>query len=398
MGYLFDINEWVYYSAILLCAVLGIIIYALQDRYSIAAIGPSSDSSQKRARVIKIFTFIMLGYIVFWAAIRNGIVDTREYIMSYEMLDPNSKFIDIFSKTDGSYDNNAPLFKIYQLILKKLGFNWHWYLGSVAVFSGLCIYYGISKYSDDVVLSCFIFIADLEFYWLFNGIRQFIVVAMFFAAFRLMAEKKLLKFLIFVFVMYFIHTSAIILIPIYFIANMKNWSVGIFACIFTTMVIVLLFPNQVNNWIDKAFGDYGYLDAVSAINDDGANILRVAVALVPSVLSFIYRKEIQSYNNPYVNIMVNLSLITTGLYAVANVSSGIFVGRLPIYTETFNILLLPFIIHQVVPKKAKSIIYISCILGYFLYFHLQARNGGLYYTTDLIDGMDLGGFTLEGSI
>lgn len=398
MDYLFSSNEWVYYSAILLCAFMGIVVYVIQDKYSIAAIGPSADEYQQRTRTVKFLTFVMLGYIVFWAAIRNGIVDTREYILSYEALNSNSNFIDIFSKTDGSYDSKAPLFKAYQLFLKKLGLNWHWYLGSVAVFSGLCIYYGVSKYSDDVALSCFLFIADLEFYWLFNGIRQFIVVAMLFAAFRLLAEKKLVKFLLFVFVMYFIHTTAIILIPIYFIANMKNWSIGIVSCILITMTVVLLFPNSINVWIDSAFSDYNYLDTLSTISDDGANILRVAVALVPPTLAFIYRKEIREYNNPYVNVMVNFSLITAGLYAVAYVSSGIFIGRLPMYTETFNILLLPFIIHQIVPKKVKPILYVCCIVGYLLFFHLQAKDGGIYYTTDLVEGMDLGGVTLESGL
>lgn len=396
MEYLFTFNEWVYYSAILLCAFLAVVVYALQDNYSIAAIGPSAEEYKQRTRAVKTLTFIMIGYVVFWAAIRNGVADTNAYILSYNALDPDSRLIDMFSKSEGSYDEKAPLFKVYQLILKKLGFNWHWYLGSIAAFCGICIYYGVSKYSDDVALSCFLFIADLEFYWLFNGIRQFIVVAMFFAAFRMIAEKKLVKFLLFVFVMYFIHTTAIILIPIYFIANMKNWNVGIVSCILATMIVVLLFPDRVNTWIDSAFTDYGYLEAVEG--DDGVNILRVAVALVPPILAFFYRKEIREYNNPFINVMVNFSLITAGLYAVANVSSGIFIGRLPIYTETFNILLLPFIIHQIVPKKVKPILYFCCIVGYFFFFHLQVKDGRMYYTTDLIKGMDLGGVTLNANI
>ena len=391
MEYLITFNEWVYYSAIMLYAFIAVVVYALQDKYSIAAIGPSAGKHQQRTRAVKILTFIMIGYVVFWAAIRNGVVDTRQYIASYEALNPNKRFIDLFARTDGSFNEKAPLFSCYQLILKKLGLNWHWYIGSVAVFSGLCIYYGISKYSDDVALSCFLFIANFEFYWLFNGIRQFIVVAMFFAAFRLIAEKKLLKFLLLVFVMYFIHSTAIILIPIYFIANMKNWGAGIISCIFVTMAVVLLFPSRVNTWIDSAFTDYGYLEAVEG--DDGVNILRVVVALVPVILAFFYRKEIREYNNPFINVMVNFSLITAGLYAVANVSSGIFIGRLPIYTETFNILLLPFIIHKIVSKEDKPILYFCCMVGYFLFFHLQAKNGGIYYTTDLIKGMDLGGVT-----
>ena len=51
---------------------------------------------------------------------------------------------------------------------------------------------------------------------------------------------------------------------------MKNWSWGISACILTTMTIVLLFPDQINLWIDESFMDYGYLEAIE--NDDGVNI------------------------------------------------------------------------------------------------------------------------------
>lgn len=393
MAYLFTSNEWVYYSAILLCMFVAIIVYALEDKQAMVTIGPNAQEYQQKTRAVKVLTFVMLGYVVFWAVIRNGVVDTRQYIISYNAIDPDLKILDVFKMKDGSFDDKAPLFKAYQLILRKLGLNWHWYLGSIAVFSGLCIYYGVSRYSDDVALSCFLFIADLEFYWLYNGIRQFIVVAMLFAAFRLIVEKKLIWFLLFVFVMYFIHTTAIVLIPIYFIANMKNWGVGIFSCILATITVVLLFPDKVNTWIDNAFTDYGYLEAVEG--DDGVNILRVAVALVPPSLAFIYRKEISEYNSPYVNVLVNLSLITAGVYAVARVSSGIFIGRLPTYTETFNILLLPFIIHHAVPKKVKPVLYFCCVAGYLLYFHTQAKDGGIYYTTDLIDGMDLGGEVVD---
>ena len=105
------------------------------------------------------------------------------------------------------------------------------------------------------------------------------------------------------------------------------------------------------------------------------------------ILAFFYRKEIREYNNPFVNTMVNLSLITAGVYAVANVTSGIFVGRLPIYTETFNVLLLPFIINRIVPKKIKPILYFCCIVGFFFFFHLQFKDSGVY-TTFLFDSMN----------
>ena len=377
-------NAWVYYVGLALCAFIAIVVFALQDRYSIATFGDYAEYNEamsRRTRTVRFLTMIMIGYLVFWASIRNGVVDTPGYIRAYIDLDTN---IDVWALFQDD-DEKAPLFVLFQVVLKKLGFNWSMYLATVAIISGYCIYYGISKYSDDVALSCYIFISSTEFYWLFNGIRQFLVVALFFALFRLVVEKKLIKFLIFVFVMYFIHSTAIVLIPIYFIANMKNWSLGISACILTTMAVVLIFPDQINLWIDEAFMDYGYLEAVE--NDDGVNIFRVAVALVTPILAFFYRKEIKEYNNPFINTMVNMSLITAGVYAVANVTSGIFVGRLPIYTETFNILLLPFIINRIVPKRIKPILYFCCIVGFFFFFHLQFRNSGAY-TTFLFDSMN----------
>lgn len=387
MDFLFSSNSWVYYVAVFLCAFTAIIEFAVEDKYTIVGIGEIAEIQNRRKNIVKFIAFILIGYIVFWAAVRNGVADTRTYIQSYNLLKSDVGIFDSFIRNDDGSLDKAPLFISYQILLKKLGFDWHFFLGSIAVFSGLCIYYGISKFSDNVSYSVFLFITSLEFYWLFNGIRQFVVAAMFFVAFRLVVEKKFIKFLLLVFVMYFIHSTAIILIPIYFIVNMKNWDIGISICIIVTMAIVLIFPGKVNVWIDDAFSDYDYLNAVQ--DDDGVNILRVAVSLVTPVLAYIYRKDIARYNNPYINVMVNFSLITAGLYAIGYVTSGIYVGRLSIYTELFNILLLPFIICRVSSKKIRPILIFCSIVGYLLFFYLQTKDGSMYYTTDLFDSMNM---------
>ena len=387
MDFLFSSNSWVYYVAVFLCAFTAIIEFAVEDKYTIVGIGEIAEIQNRRKNIVKFIAFILIGYIVFWAAVRNGVADTRTYIQSYNLLKSDVGIFDSFIRNDDGSLDKAPLFISYQILLKKLGFDWHFFLGSIAVFSGLCIYYGISKFSDNVSYSVFLFITSLEFYWLFNGIRQFVVAAMFFAAFRLVVEKKFIKFLLLVFVMYFIHSTAIILIPIYFIVNMKNWDIGISICIIVTMAIVLIFPGKVNVWIDDAFSDYDYLNAVQ--DDDGVNILRVAVSLVTPVLAYIYRKDIARYNNPYINVMVNFSLITAGLYAIGYVTSGIYVGRLSIYTELFNILLLPFIICRVSSKKIRPILIFCSIVGYLLFFYLQTKDVSKYYTTDLFDSMNM---------
>lgn len=328
----------------------------------------------------------MIGYIVFWACIRNGVADTSEYIYGYEHLDINQSVFDVF-KAKLLNEEKAPLFKAFALLCAKAGFSYTVYLSIIAIISGICLIYGISNFSDDVTLSCFLFVASMDFFWLFNGIRQFLVACIFFACLRLIVEKKTVKFLIMVAILYLIHSSAIILIPIYFISNFKSWSLKIWVCIITVVALVILFPDQINNWLDDSFVEYGYAEATK--NDDGVNFFRVLVAAVTPTIAFLFRPNVESYKNKYIEVMVNMSLITVGLYAVGVVTSGIFIGRLPIYTELFNMIILPFLIERVIPRSLKPIIWILCIGFFLLFFYLQTRN--IYYTTFLFDSMNLKG-------
>lgn len=383
---MFDLNQWVYYLAIVLCGVGALILNAGQAEYSL--IDATSGEKSRRQAQVYIIAFLLMGYIVFWAAIRNGIVDTAEYISGYSRIDATKSLSSFFSDDK----EKAPLFKIYQVILKRIGFNWQQYLASIAIFSGFCMLYGISKYSDDVPFSMYLFITGLHFYWLFNGIRQFLVASIFFACFKWIVQKKLWKVLILVFILYFIHRTAWILIPVYFIANMKNWRYGIYVCVLVTMAVVILFPNQFTALLNDSMDEYNVEEIFA--NDDGVNVLRFLVSMVTPTLAFIYKDKIAEYENPYVNVMINMSLITGGLYAVGVVTSGIYMGRLPLYTDLFGLLFLPFIIKRVLPKNMRGPIGVAAILLYFLYFYLQARDGGLYYTTNWFEKMDLGGAQL----
>ena len=377
---LFADGRWIYFLALLLSGLAVLYLNANQIEYSL--LDAEGNVRQKRDRMVYMVTFLLVGYIIFWAAIRNGIADTYTYIQHYNSLSKEINLKELFT----SDEVKAPLFELYQILLKRLGLNFHWFIGSVAVFSGACIYYAFSRYSDDVAFSFYLFMTSLYFYsWLMNGIRQFLVVCIFFAAFRLIAEKKLIKLLILVAFCYFIHKTAIIFIPIYFIANMKNWSYGIYACVLATMALALIFPDQFIALVDDSFQEYNVAEQLET--DDGVNILRFMVAMVPAILAFVFKKELKEFNNPYINVMTNLSLVTAGLYAVGVATSGILMGRLPVYTEIFNFLFLPFLIRRVLPKQVRGPIWVAAILLYFLHFYLQAKEG-TYYTTDLFPSLD----------
>ncbi len=367
-------NVWVYYSFLLIIAFFWLFSVKSDDVTIL-----NNDGYEKHRNLI-ITSFVLIGYITFWAAIRNGVADTSEYIYGYELLDPNRTILSVFKANE-----KAPLFAAYQLILKKLGFDYHFYLASIAIISGIYIAYGIGAYTENIYLSVFVFVASTNCMWMFNGIRQFLAVSIIFASTRLIAEKKLFKYLILILILYFIHNSCIIMIPIYFILNFKPWSWQICLCVFATMLIVFLVPQQFIELLDEGFAEYNILQQVE--EDDGVNILRVLVAAVPPVLALMHKDIIDKYNNKYVNLWINASLITVGLYAVGVISSGVFVGRLPIYTEIYNVLLLPFLLKRIIPPKSQQTLYFACLAFFMLFFHLTIQNN--YYTTDLFDSMNL---------
>ena len=380
---MFEYNTWVYYLAIVLCGVGALILNASRAEYSL--IDATSGNKSRRQTQVYIVAFMLMGYIVFWAAVRNGVVDTPEYIDGYIRIDATKNLRSFFLDEN----EKAPLFKIYQVVLKRLGFSWKQYLASIALISGFCIFFGISKYSDDVPFSMYLFMTGLHFYWLFNGVRQFLVASIFFACLKWIVEKKLWKILILVLILYWIHQTAWVLIPIYFIANMKTWSYGIYICVLATMAVVILFPNQFTALLDDSFEEYNVAEQFA--KDDGVNIFRFLVSMVTPTLAFIYKDKIAEYENPYVNVMINMSLITGGLYAVGVVTSGVYIGRLPIYTNLFSLILLPFIIKRVLPKNLRGPIGVAATILYLLYFYLQSKDGAMYYTTYLFNGMDLTG-------
>lgn len=335
-----------------------------------------------------VIAFVIIGYITFWAAIRNGYADTDAYIASYKSLNSQQSFAELWNK------GRNPLWSVWQLLFKKMGLNYHSFLGSVAVISGICIAYGLGMYSEDVVMSCFLFISFGTYIWMFNGIRQFLVAAVLFSCQKWFVDKKFIRLLILVFVLYFIHKSVLIIIPIYIVANFRPWSKEIVVSMVLIVVIVYLFRNQLVGLLSEstALGtDIYNFDGKDFENDDGVNILRVAVYAVTTVLAFFERKQLNMYNNKYLDLWVNMSLITTTIYFVGFFTSGILVGRLPLYTEMANLILLPFILKRTMNRRYSWIVKLICILCFIYYFYYQSMN--YYYTTDLIPSLNLYSFS-----
>lgn len=326
------------------------------------------------------YAIIIFSVIIILTGLRSSVGDTFTYIKNFERLDVDSTSLISIFKNNDSYQ----LYSAYGYIVKKfISTDATVYLFGIALLSGTFTMIGYRRSSCDYALSILLFILSGKFVWMMNGIKQFAAAALMFMAMKFItAEKKKYKYFIYLLIAYLIHPTAIIMLPVYFIVKGKPWS----AKILITIVLSLLAVTFVGEFSDLL--DFLTEDTVFETNmdlfadDDGSNIIRFFVAAVPPVLALIKKKEIERIASPMVNVMINMSVITACCYLVATFTSGILMGRVPLYFELSGFSLLPWLINNAYDEKDRKILKVLCIFFYIVFFYFQVW--GLEYTSDTL--------------
>ena len=208
---------------------------------------------------------------------------------------------------------------------------------------------------------------------MFNGIRQFTAVTVLFAATGLILKKKWIATLVIILLASTIHQSALVMIPILIIAQGKAWNRKSVLFLLTAL-IAITFVNQFTNILDGMMQETQYANMVSDWNewgDDGTNVMRVLVYSVPTIFSLIGLKRIQAEDDSLINFCTNMSVVSTGIYIISMFTSGIFIGRLPIYASLYNYILLPWELKHVFTKESERLIKIVMVGAYLIFYWYQ---------------------------
>ena len=75
-----------------------------------------------------------------------------------------------------------------------------------------------------------------------------------------------------------------------------------------------------------------------------------------------------------------MSVICAGIYFLGIFTSGILVGRLPIYFELYNLILLPYLLKECFTKESSKIMFVLCTIGFLGFYYLQMKNS--YYVSE----------------
>lgn len=309
--------------------------------------------------------------LAMWAGFRGDVADTYLYRKLFMEESRGLMNIPEILLSDGKDKG----FTALTIFLKYfIGNSDKLYFTIFAVFQMACMCYVFRKYSSDFWISIFLFVASTDYAsWMFNGMRQFIAVCMIFGCFDLVVKKKYIRMILVILLASLIHGSALMMIPIIFIVQGKPWNFKTILLMLATVIIVL-FIDRFTPILQDMLADTQYGDVMGneiwAV-DDGTNIIRVLVYSVPAIISLVGRKYLDQANNTAINICVNCSIVTAALYAVSAVTSGIYIGRLPIYTTLMGYMSLPWLIKHMFDRDSARLVKVAMIVLYVAFYCYQ---------------------------
>ncbi|MBQ7385161.1 MAG: EpsG family protein [Ruminococcus sp.] len=367
------------YWSMLLWVPFVYVMYSANRKSKKALENVNTESAQNELFPLS-YAILIFAYFTFWIGMRKYIADTGQYISNFNAIPT------VFSEAwaEINWEGKDPGWEIFNALFKcYISQDYTWWLMTIAIISMVCILIPLRKYSCDFFFSSFIFIALTTFTWAMNGMRQFVCVAVLFACSHLIKDGKFFKFVVLVLLLSTIHYTCLLMIPVYFVARSKPWQIKMFFFIIAIALVCIFAEPIFAGLEDTVLSNTAYAGATAQFaEDDGVNPLRALFYAVFPVLAYIRRKSLEEYyeSNPMLPIAVNMSLISAMLYVVGIFTSGILIGRLPIYCSVYNMILIPYIINYGFNDKDRPFVRLGIIAMMMVMFWMECPSA---YHSDL---------------
>lgn len=366
---LFSLENTNYWLLVIWCIGAGLVIYKFPKAYVLV-------QGRVELRWFWVTAIILVLPYILWAGYRGYYIDTGSYIRHFMQLPSELSAIpSIISE----YDDWG--FYSFIVILKAMGVQdyQHFFL-IIASIQMLCMLYIFRRYSTDLWTCIFVFVASTDYMsWMQNGIRQFTAVCITFAAFELMVRRKYVWFVIVTLIASTFHGSAILMLPFAYVMKGPALNRKTYWMIFA-VALLIPFVDLLSPVMETLLADTQYDDVMTGeiwANDDGTNVIRVLVYSVPALLALFGIRYIRGSQDRAVNMCINASMITMAVYLVSMVTSGIYIGRIPIYTTLHGYVVLPWLIDQIFEKMTARFVKLCLVAFYLLFFYFQMGQWGL---------------------
>ena len=297
-------------------------------------------------------------------------------------FEDTSSYASNYMRTEGSWENAVNTFRsegkdrgFYTtvVLLKMLiGDHYRIYFGVIAGFCLLCVIGVYRKHSCNFFMTVFLFLASGEYVqWTHNGMRQFIAVAMSFAAVDLLLKKKYLHYIAVILFASTFHASVLLMIPMCFVVQGPAWNWRSALMIMAVTVAASSSDFLMNMVTDIMESSQYSGDINNMMTTDGTNAIRVLIFCIPPLMALVFLPRVRALDVPLINLSVNMSIASMGIYIVSMFTSGIYIGRLPVYCSLYNYILLPWLIERTFEKSSVKLILLMAMGCYMVFYYYQ---------------------------
>ena len=361
---LFNLNNTSYWHPLIWIFAAGIVLYKMPRQTELLG-GRLVQRWHWLTALLLVFPYVL------WAGSRTFFIDTGAYINSFLRAPSELSQIPAYLK---AYDKDQG-YSVLVIVCKALGMtSYHHFFMFIAAFHILCMVYTFRKYSDNFWVSMFLFVASTDYMsWMHNGIRQYTAVCMTFAAFGMLVQKKHIRFMLVVLLASTIHGSALLMLPFAYVMTGPALNRKTLLMI-GGVALIMPFIDRLMPAMETILMDTQYNDVMTGeiwASDDGTNLIRVVVYSVPALVALLGRQYIRNNRDPAINMCINASMITMAMYLVSSVTSGIYIGRIPIYTTLHGYMVLPWIIDQIFEKSSGRLIKVIMVGCYAAFYYYQ---------------------------
>lgn len=321
------------------------------------------------------FCLLMVLPIILSAAFRTTFGD-QGYKVAFRLATGTGSFYELIDSINRGVKGSG--YYVIQYIGNVLfGNNAEIFFFVIAALQMLALVRLYRKYSFNTWIGIFIFVASTDYLsWMQNGIRQFIAVSIIVFFSDWIFEKKYIRICLVVLVAATVHTSAILMIPIIFIVQGEAFNKKAILAIVATVVLLASLERFIP-MLDSILSSTEYSGTITdwrLSNNDGVNVYRVLVYSVPTILSFLCLRFIRKQNDDVINVACNMSLMGSLLYIIGMFTSGIYVGRLPIYCTLYsNGILLPWMLENAFNHNFRRLLVIAMIVFYTIFYYYQTH-------------------------
>lgn len=274
-----------------------------------------------------------------------------------------------------------PLFTYISQLWVKLGAGHFVYFAFWAFLQIFFVYYSLKKHQYLYpFIGLLIFLGPYYLSWM-NGIRQSIVACVFVWACHFIIDRKFIKYCAAIIICSFMHKSAIILLPLYFLPNInyfKNKYVWIVVLITCTIIGQTGIVQNYMNFVGKYLSLIGYesysqsFDNIMGNSVDRAFGPRRMLMLLLDILIIWFSFELKMrFNNKFFLFSFNMFVLYACLSELLSNTNFLFTRPL-LYIAPFSLICSAFLLvylkerYGILSKKPIFIItlIISCLYTY----------------------------------